>query len=339
MLQDKSAGSFVGPMQSGDKFMLLYLVDLRPGSEKDFAHKKKAIHNDIFSKRQRELTNKLLERLKKIYNVKINKDLLAEIDLITPKKENWDKVLVTSDLSSVNVGYFIEQCRREQKVLAKQSERGKQMQASLKRRAMSAMISNSLVDWAVADRHYEEQAPFKWEYQFYRQGSLIKLLQKRMNDSSAVTGEVAQTYYNDHQSEFRSADMAKISLVHGNEDEINRLWGAGMASGELSKTEMPHTLVPLQHLSEAVRDTISQLTLNDISSPFKDGGKFALVQLYERQPGRLAPFPQVRNGILAKLKKENNKRLRDEFIMKLRQRSSIKINDDVWQKIRTEFSK
>ncbi len=348
-LMDGSAGDFVGPLVNGDKFMLLYLVDVKPGSKEDLAHKRAAIRSDIFSKKQRRLTENLLKSLKKIYNLKINTDLLAEIDLSVPKKENWDKILVTSTLSQVTVGYFIEQCRKEQKIgNQKPSARHKQRQATLKNRAMSAMVSNSLVDWAAADRHYEQKEPLKWEYQFYRQGQLVKLLQKRIiGDGGLISANEAKAYYDDNKSEFRSADIVKVSLIHGSEGEINRLWGSAMASGVLPvavtrsgvKIDIAASSVPVEHLPKTVRSVIEQLTKNDISSPFPDGKQVALVQLFDRQPGSLAPFKKVKGLIITKLGKEKSNNLRRAYLVKLRNHSSIKVNDSFWQVIRRGHSK
>lgn len=348
-LVNSSAGDFVGPLVVGDKFMLLYLVDIKPGSKEDLAHKRAAIRANIFNKKQRRLTENLLKSLKKIYNVKINTDLLAEIDLSAPKKENWDKILVTSTLSQVTVGYFIEQCRKEQKMGSQKSPaRYQQRQATLKHRAMSAMVSNSLVDWAAADRHYEQKEPLKWEYQFYRQGQLVKLLQKRIiGDGGQVLANEAKAYYNENQSEFRSADIVKVSLIHGPEGEINRLWASAMASGVLPTTvtrsgvkiDINASSVPVEHLSKTVRSVIEQLTQNDISSPFSDGKQVALVQLFDRQAGSLAPFESVKGSIITKLSKEKTDNLRRAYLMKLRKRSSIKVNDFLWQVIRRGYLK
>ena len=346
-LQDTRAGDFVGPIASGKKFILIYVADFKPGSEVDFNHKKASIRSAIYSKMQTQLTEKLLKRLKKKYNVHVNKDLFKEIDLSAPKKANWDKILVSADRSRVTVGYFIEQCRKEQTMLQKQASlRGKRMAESIKMRAMSAMISNSLVDWAAADEHYQTKPPLKWEYKFYRQQSLIRALQDRMFKGGAeamVSDDQALAYYAGHHDLFRTPATAKILLLLGPETEIERLWGAGMANGELQKTAhnykvtvkiAPNRDMPLNHLSTAVREAIKQLAKNDISSPFQDDGQMALVQLFDHKPSRLVPFPKVKMRIIDKLKKEKLSRLHEEYIEKLRQHSSIIIKDSVWETIR-----
>ncbi len=344
----EKTGVVIKPAGGGS--YLIYIVAVKKGSDNDFAHKKKAVYEALFSKKQQKLTEDLLRRLQKLYNLKVNRPLLAAIDLTNPRKDNWDKALVTSKRGQATVGYFIEQCRKERLLLQKSPSRNKKEVAAVKQRAMSAMVSNSLADWAAADRHYENKPPFKWVYQFYRQHRLIKALENRiLSTAEKPPGlEAVKHFYETNKGDFRTPELVKIVLAQGRAGDINRLYAASVVAGELLKIahQYPVSLqnsgqhdIGINKLPAPVVTALAKMAEGDISPPFVDNGKMALMQLLKRRGGGTPPLRKVKNEIIKRLVTIRKKEKRRQYIMNLRRHSNIKVNKTVWVNIRRDVHK
>lgn len=348
MAVKEKAGTVIKPAGGGP--YLVYIVAVKKGGDNDFAHKKKAVYEALFSKKQQKLTEDLLRRLQKLYNLKVNRSLLAAINLTNPRKENWDKALVTSKRGQATVGYFIEQCRKERLLLQKSPNRNKKEVAAIKQRAMSAMVSNSLADWAAADRHYENKPPFKWVYQFYRQHRLIKALENRILASAEKPpgSDEIKNFYEANKRDFQIPESVKIVLARGQAKDINRLYAVSVVAGELVKTAHRYPVnlqysgqhdIGINTLPAPVVTTLAKMAEGDISPPFADGGKMALVRLIKRRGGGTPPLREVKNKIIKRLVKIRKKEKRRQYIMNLRRHSSIKVNKSVWQELLNEYHK
>ncbi len=345
---NEKSGAVIKPAGGGS--YLIYIVAAKRGDDNDFTHKKKAVYEALFSKKQQKLTEDLLRRLQKLYNLKVNRSLLAAIDLTNPRQDNWNKALVTSRRGQATVGYFIEQCRKERLLLQKSPSRNKKEVAAVKQRAMSAMVSNSLTDWAAADRHYENKPPFKWVYQFYRQHRLIKALENRiLSTAEKPPGlEAVRHFYETNKGDFRTPELVKIVLVQGRAGDINRLYAASVVAGELLKTahRYPVTLrnsgqhdIGIKTLSAPAVTALAKMTEGDICPPFADNGKMVVMRLIKRRGGETLPLQKVKNKIIKRLVKIRKEEKRRQYIMNLRRHSNIKVNKSVWQELLTEYHK
>ncbi len=345
---NEKAGTVINPAGGGP--YLVYIAAVKKGGDNDFTHKKKAVYEALFSKKQQKLTENLLRRLQKLYNLKVNRSLLTTIDLTDPRKDNWNKALVTSNHGQATVGYFIEQCRKERLLLQKSPGENKKEVAAIKQRAMSAMVSNSLADWAAADRHYENKPPFKWVYQFYRQHRLIKALKNRILSTAEKPpdSEEVKHFYEINKELFQTPESVKIVLVRGKAEDINRLYAVSVVAGELLKTARRYPVnlqYSAQHeiivstLSGPVVRVLVKMAEGDISPPFADNGKMALMQLLKRRVGETPSLRQVKNKIIKRLVKIRKKEKLRQYIMDLRRHSSIKVNKLVWQELLDGYHK
>ncbi len=344
----EKTGAVVRPTGSGP--YLIYVVAVKKGDDDDFARKKKAVYEALYSKKQHKLTEDLLRRLQKLYNLKVNRSLLVAIDLTNPRKANWDKALVTSRRGQATVGYFIAQCRKEGLLLQKSPGNNKKTVAAIKQRAMSAMVSNSLADWAAADRHYENKPPFKWVYQFYRQHRLIKALENRIwfGAESPPSPEEIKNFYETNKGDFQTPELVKIVLVHGKARDISRLYAVSVVAGELAKTahrypvslqnSAQHDIV-INTLSGPVVRALVRMAEGDISPPFTDNGSMALVQLVKRRAGCTLPLQKVEKKIIKRIIRIRKEEKRRQYIKNLRRHSTIKVNKPVWQGLLDEYHK
>lgn len=331
-------GDFSKPFQVNNGFVVYQLLKLKEGEPEDFELRKNDLRENLRKKKHSELTEELINKLKKKYNVTVNEQLLVALDILSPDPRLADEILVTSARSKVDVAYFMAQFKRNPSLMHELTG-GPDQQLRIKWRTLNAMVSNSLVDWEALDRHYEKEAPFKPVYQFYRQHRLIVELKNRIYQDLTVTTKELQDYYQQHAAEFTEPAKVRLTYIQGEEQEIKALWSESLIGRDLMKVSHGMALKIVyganqthnhHELSGALRDKLASLGPGEVSMPFVDEGTYSLARLEEVIPSLVPPFEQVKDLIAEKLIKAKRDEALKSFLAQLREHSSIYFNDKVW---------
>jgi len=339
------AGMFFGPLPLAQKTVILYLLEVRGAEPEDYAQKKEEIQRELRRKQESALTDSLILALMKKYQVRIDEQILQEIDLANPGANDLQRVVIDSDRSKVTVGYFLEQCRKESEITRK-AVGPPDEQMRIKRQIANTMVANSMVSWEALDRHYEEKPPLQWAYQFYRQHRLVVELENRALGDLQTSDAEARAYYQDHRDEFQDPEVVRVLVLNGEERAIKRVWAEALAGADLVKTAKAQMVqvvrqssaeVAIQQLSGPAREVVAGLQPGDLSQPFFDHGQAVLINLVERKRGGLAPFAQVEKAVKEKIMQDKKARLRQELVGALRSRSTITVHDDVWEALRQKY--
>lgn len=338
LLATAEAGRLLGPLPLGEKGILLHVVEIKPGEPADFAKKRDAVANDLRKRQEQVLTETLVRGLKTKYHVRIDDAVLTAIDLAAPEANDLAKIVIDSDRSKVTVGYFLDQCRKESEV-SKRPLGDRDAQMERKRQIANTMIANSLVDWEALDRHYEAKPPLQWAYQFYRQNRLVAELESRTVGKEPLSEAEAMAYYQGHPEEFRHDEQVRVVLLSGDEKAVRAVWTEALTGADLLKSAGDHgvqvamestTAVPIRHFSAPAQQALATLHAGDFSQPFADGGQTSVVKLVERVAGGSLSFAQVEKAAREKALLAKKAELRGELIKKLRSRSTVVVNDEVW---------
>lgn len=344
LLEQSKAGELHGPLAFGEKSAMLYVAETKTGDDDDFAKKKESIKTDLRKRSEQALTEALVQELKGKYHVTLNEEVLEKVNLTTGSANDLNQVLIESDRSTVTVGYFLEQSRRETNITHRlpPDQAG---QTIMKRRLANTMIANSLVSWEALDRHYEEKAPLLPTYQFYRQNRLVIELENRApGDIQASEAEI-KTYYQAHIEEFKRPEMITGIMVEGAETLIQKVWAEAISGTELSKAAKdngatiaisPGVEVPLPHFSATAQKVMASLKTGDMSQPFLDNGHSIVIKLNDRKAGTAAPLEMVSDLIKGRIESEKKAKRKQGLLDALKSRSTIAVNEDVWKALVTE---
>lgn len=338
-------GTLVGPLPTDKATILLHVAAVKASDPDDFSKKRDGIRNDLRKKQEDILTERLLRDLIKKYHVRIDEEVLKAINLGDPKGNDLQRVVIASDRSTVTVGYFLDQCRKEAEVSRRPLGDG-EAQLRMKRQVANAMIANSLVAWEALDRHYEGREPLQRSYRFYRQNRLVVELENRTLGDQQITEEEALDYYQGHLAEFRHPELVRVVVVSGEGTAVRKVWTEAISGKDLLRAAEANKVqvaigdsaaVPLPHLSAVARQAVAGLAPGELSQPFSDSGQSSLVMLKERAPGATVPYDEVAKRVKERLQQETRAKRKQEFVATLKSRSQITVNDEVWAELAKQY--
>ena len=338
-------GQVTRPLEMGKGFVCLCLLEQNGPDKSDFQSFKFNIRRKIKKLRQSELTSELVRRLRKKYEVTVDEDLFAELDMNNTSEELMDKILITTNRVNVPVRVFLDQLREEQNLRGYHNFQTKEAADYLKKMVLNLMISQTLTTWESLDRHYEERPPFKWVNRFYCQRRLIKELEKRLFLPNVdVSDEEVAAYYEQHPDEFGKPGVVSIAVLEDDKKLADKIWGEvkqgknfyGVVRKYYSR-DIPVQRVPVNHLVPAMKEVVEKLTEGEVSPPFEVNGHSSMVKLMDRTVTEPIPLSEVQEQIVQHLREEKIGRLQEDFIEQLRARSSITVNNKAWRDIKDEY--
>lgn len=338
-------GQVTDPIKISTSFAVLILKDVKNGEKEDFNRFRDRLRKDIWDSYEGKLTNALVERLKKKYHVKITDNLLDAINLENTPAEILDKVLVSTSKGDVTVGVFVDLLKKEHSF--RKNNRFQEVNADLlKNMVLNNMIAQTVTSWESLDRKYEEKPPFKWIYQFYCQHRLITELEGRLIESKIkITDEEIEKFYKLNPKEFTTPEVVSFIQIEDDKKNIDKIWMAvmsgedfGEAAKKLYSKEFTAQSMPLDHLHSPVKEVVAKMASGETSKPFAKEDKSVIIKLVGRQNARLMPLSEVRNNIKMRLEREKFMSLREELLKSLRSKSTITVNQNIWDSLKKEYA-
>ncbi len=345
ILAGLTIGEVTQPLERGKGFVLLFLQEQKGPEKSDFDAIESNIRKKIRGEQQAELTKKLVRRLRKKYQVKVDEELFNSLDVENISEDILDRPLVTTNRMDVPVKFFMEQYRKERSMRGALRLQKKDPWDFLKKNVLDRIISQTLTSWESLDRHYEKEPPFKWVYEFYCGHRLIKELQKRLFlPKTEFSDEEVTAFYNQHLDEFTGPAIVTIVVLEDDKKLADKIW-AEIKRGEdffqvvrkYYSRDIPVKSIPADHLNPAMRDIVEKLAKGEVSPPFDVEGHSSMVKLMDRKVTDAKPLSEVRKEIVERLQEEEPVRLQKDYVGKLQARSSILINDKAWKDLRQEY--
>lgn len=345
-LDGQPVGFITSPMARGEHFILLCLLDRQEANEKDFANVDQTIERKLRKQRSGELTVKLVERLKKKYEVEINQDILASIGTTPLTMQEAEKDVILTNKENIKAGAL-------QALIAKERQFRKQYKFKqegddiLKNRVVEGMLGQTLISWEALARHYETREPFKTTYDFYCRHQLAKGISTRFIAPKAKLdeGEVL-AYYEQNQAQYTNAEVYSFILVEGEKEltttiqnEINLGEDFTTAINRHFPSGLEVTHLPKNHIDAELKQVLLPLQKGEISQPFKYKQGTAIVKLVNNKVAMPIPFKQIEDELTQKLRKEKFTTSRRDFLAILKDKSTITVNQKVWDKLHKEFLK
>ncbi len=336
---------FSKPTPSRNGVLILQLLSTAGADKKDFEKLKLGISRKLWREKEGFYTNQLLKKLWKKYHVKVNRNLLKELDINAPDADLGAENIITMDEGSVSENEFMQKVREQRKF---RRESGfKDAAFHYKEQVLEGIISQTLTTRAGLDRHYEKKPPFDKIFRFYTRHRLVMALEKQVFlPQVKVSDREIQNFYNKNIKEFSRPASFRLALIKGSRQEMKDLWVETVAGGDfmtLARRKVPHgaSLVhtfTTDDMAPGIKKAVADLAnKGDVSRVFALQGRYALVQLLEHRPAATLPLERVKDFIARQLKQDKIKAVRAGYLKKLRAAAVIQVNDKVWQGLRQEL--
>ncbi|MBU0673822.1 MAG: peptidyl-prolyl cis-trans isomerase [Proteobacteria bacterium] len=322
-------------VENGHK-ILIRLNEITTPPLEQFEQKKELILNNIYKQRRDQLTRDLLQRLSEIYKVVIDEELYEEIDSEKEYSDDYlDKIVITMVHQNVTVRDFISNIKRESKVRG-----GSLSPLDIKGIIRGNILSQTLIDKAAIDRHYENEEPLKGIWSFYQDNRLRLAVEVGIKNKIKIDENEIQSYYQEHKADYSKPERLRYILIADEPELIQKMWSGLLLGSDFDETvkkydkEFDILSKAKTEISSEVLNVLNKLTRGEFSNPFTYEGGSAIVKLLEEIPSEVDSLDKVRSTILTTLKDEMFEQQKQNYLDELRSRSQIHVNEKMWLKLK-----
>ena len=344
ILNELEEGKMSPPVPYKHDFVVLRLQDVVEGNKTDFAMMKKQLHEKVWKEKETKLTVDLLTRLREQYHVRIDSERLEQLDIETPDYTGSDEPLILTDQGNISEKIVLAKIRQVQR-FRRQNGFMVENNFKFKNQVVNGIIDQTLTSWEALARKYEEKPPLEAIYTFYCQHRMTKALEQRIFIPQAVvTEEEIKAFYESNLALYTRPEIVRMAIVEGTETALNKLWletalGADFMTIAQKRTghEIPIRDIPANHLHPDVKAVVDKLSKNEVSKAFTVDNHVSVVQLIDRKGKEVMPLAEVKEEIKKSLFESKLATLRQNYLDKLRDEYTVKIDDTAWQNLRKEM--
>lgn len=346
-LHSMDIGSYSPPFVWQDATIILHLIEKTPADPEEFEQKKAEVRYKYTKDRGSFLTNELIKQLIKKFDVVIDEDRIAKMDLSSPDAKYSDEPVLTLGDNVITEKELAAKYKHE-------IERSKlygfyigDEQYEL-RKLINGIIGQTLIDMEALDRHYERTSPIKDLVQFHDANSLVSMVENQLKERvGTISKDEIESYYNANIQLFTVPEVYSMAVISGPQDKLRRIWFQYVQKGDVLQEaetilgEKPGIQrYPSNHLDPDIKKIASGLAKGDVSKIFTVAGKdgYYLLYMKDRKPSQTKTLKSVRDEIAGKIMHEKYAAERRQYLDSLKQDTNIRINEDTWAKLRREFS-
>ena len=341
------AGDVVDP-DKHDKGRILYVLKEQKGAdEEDFAQFQESIKKKLWKEEEDRLTRVLLDNLIDKYQVTIDEERLAALDINAADDTFTDEPVITSTQENVSEKQFIAVIRRllASRPTAAHEAADPELAMGLKRETANNIIYQAVTNWESIDRHYEETEPFKWEYEFNFNHRMVQGLERQLFvPEVTISEEEIKQYYEKNLGRYTQPTIVKLYIIDETQMPIDLVWADVAIGKNFEQTVNEHydrpiqpQEVPANHLDPEVKEVVTKLIDGETSQIFTAQGIKVLVHLIERIPEAPIPLERLKPSIRTTLWEEKLNQIRNTYLETIKSRSEIEVKQRNWKKIRKEL--
>ncbi len=347
LLSELEAGSVLDPEQHAKGKTLYYLKDRLGGDDEDLELFRNSIRRELWKEEEDRLTKELIEELRVKYEVKVDEERLAAIDINAPMDTFSDDPVITTNREDVSEKEFMLVMERLKKnrPTALEATMDDELAEQYKKEVAFNIIAQSVTNWESLDRHYEEKEPFKWAYEFsynHRLGTMVE--QRLFLPKAEVNDEELLDYYQEHLDVYKQPKIVKLFIIDETQAPVNKIWAEVAVGKKFTEVlgqymeRLPSAQeVPANHLDPEVKPVVDKLSVGETSPVFQAQGIQVVVHLVEITPEKPIPFERVKDMARTDLKKKKLNMIRQEYLDQLRANSSIEVSPRQWKSIQKEL--
>ena len=347
IFQKTAVGTVVDPNQHGKGKVLYYLNAQKGADDEDFAKVSEEIRKDIWREQQNVLTRAMLSELRKKYQVKVDEERLAALDINAKDESLSDEPIISTSKQNFSEKDFMAVIRR---LMAKRPTAGHAaadsgLASQLKAETVENMLAQYLTNWESLDRHYEEKEPFKDDYQFnYNHRLVLSLEQRLFAPDREVTDKEIEQYYKENIGRYTQPGLAKLFIIDETQKPIDQIW-ADVAVGkrfEQVLKEAPGPLieaqdVPINHLDPEVKAVVDKMGVGETSQIFMAQKIRVMVHLVERTKEEPLPLEKVKQSIKTQIRKDKILQASKTYLDTLKSNTVIEVKPRQWKALQKEL--
>jgi len=335
-----------GPIKYKKIYYLIVVTDKFAGSKKDFQKIHKEVAYSYRKYMDNILTKDLIERLKKKYPVTVKWNYINKIkpfDNIS--SEISKKVVIEIGDKKLTGEKFKHDLEKDINTRGLRKKLDGKRLKEIKKFLVQSIISQTLTTMEALNRHYEKSV-MKDIFWFYKRNRLIKEFENKIIlPKVKITDAEIKKYYNEHKKDFTTPDLVEISVIQTHDEKLIKNAYKRIKNGEsfyeIAREVQFHGAKPetrrMDNLVKELRDRVKIMKDGEISPIIKYKDWFFIVKLIKKEKKKLHEFEKVKKSIKNIIFKEKFKKLEDEYLEKLKNRSKIKINEKEWAKIKKEL--
>lgn len=347
IIRPMAAGGYAGPIPWQGGYVLLHLLERIEADEKELEIYRDDIRHRLWKQKQGELTVALLEKLKAKYEVRIDQERVARIDLNDLSGPFGDEPVVTTSIGNISEKDLAAMLRKEVQ-FRKGAGFAEDSGFDLKNYVLNGIVSQTLTSHEALERRYEQKPPYDRIYEYYFRHRMIKALEAKVfKPEVQVSPEDVSAYYVQHPEEFTTPGTVTLGIIEGSEAELKALWADIVGSGEdfmtMAQVHAPPGMRPVvemtvDELEPEIAEVVRGMSRGDVSRviPVKD--KFVLVHLLERTKPVTAPEEKAAPMIAGILRARQLETVRSKYLERLRAAFDIRVNEPAWRKLREQIS-
>lgn len=347
IIRPMEPGEYAGPIPLKEEYVLLHLLERIEADGTEIERYRDDIRHRLWKQKQAEYTVALLEKLKMKYQVQIDYDRVARIDLNDLAGPFGDTPVVTTSIGDISEQDLVAMLRKEAQ-FRKGAGFAEDSGFDLKQYVLNGIISQTLTSHEALERRYEEKPPYDGIYEYYFRHRLIRTLEEKVFEPEVqISPEEVAAYYARHTDEFTTPETVTLGIIEGSEKELKALWadivGSGddfmtMASVKAPPGTRPVVEMAVDKLEPEITAVVQDMSSGDVSRviPVKD--KFVLIQLLQRTKPVTAPEAKAAPMIADSLRARQLEKVRDKYLGRLRAAYDIQVNEAAWRKLREKMS-
>ena len=344
-LDQAGAGELHGPLAMDKGAFLVEVLQRGGGDDDDFALVVKGIKAKLQEEQEARLTTELVARLRQKFAVEVEEEVLAVIGDDGAGSPPGDKPLLRSSKGVISAADFQAMLSRERAFRQRYKFKDEEAMA-LKSRVLDSMVAQTLISWEALERHYEQRSPLKEMVAFYQDHRLVREVESRfIKPASSVSSDEVKRYYLDNVRRYSHPETVGVAMVEGEEELITMIVEEIRQGRDFFSvverhfpTGVPTRQLPLNHFSSQVQKILGGLQQGEVSSKFKVGEQYSLLKLVNRRQQTAMPLQQVGAEIERQLIEERTRKAREDFLTRLREQSTIVVDDKRWQQLAAQLN-
>lgn len=189
-----------------------------------------------------------------------------------------------------------------------------------------------------------------------RQQIYTELLLDKLAQAMAKVSEAeAKHYFEQHREQFEKPERVRLrDIVRESKEDAQEIWKAlqlrkGTNFADLARhfSINPATshrggdmgVVPIKDLHPNLQTVVRNLKVGEFSKPIEIKGEWVIIKLEERLPAEKKDFDEVREQVMARLKKQKMWQLRLELPSKLLRKAKVEVYDPSLQEAIQKITK
>lgn len=338
LVQDNKDQRFTKPYLWNNTWQIIEILGFNAGSDQDFESQRDAIHHHYLQKQRSRLTTALINTLMKKHQVEINKDVLAKITYEGVEEQFEGQTVIQILSYNITAAELYRVALQQYQSFSGYENKGVAFKRVINR-VINDIISQNLTNAEALERHYELEPPLKSTFEFYCNNRLIKELERILIAPKVTLTEKEQRQaYEDQKESFSGPAMVEIIRVDTDNEALANQLNESLRQGKpfeqtllpLSPDGFTKETLPVAHLSDAIQTAIAPLS-SGTSTLVDEDGTFTFIKITKSEHQQYAQYDDVKAMLSEQLKRQKYAQLRQELIQKLRNRSTIEVDQQQWQ--------